>query len=468
MNPLGVLILFVVLVVVSAASRRWALMGMMAGTLYLTQGQQFNVFGFNLYAVRFMELAGFIRVMARREFSFSKLNGIDRSLLLLYVGSTIIFLLRSSDIPKGQAYQIGTALDAILCYITFRGLVGGMEDFRWFLRNFLILLAPYALLILFESMTGRNPFFSVLGGDVYGDWMRNGRPRCLGSFRHPSLLGTLGASFIPLYIGLACTRVNRKLAFFGIGLCLLIVWASNSGGPANCAMIGVVGWLLWPARTRMKLIRRLMLAGTILLAMVMKAPIWYLPAKASGLTGGDGWHRSYLMDVSFQHFDNWWLAGMPIDQTNGWFPYDLAATGGADITNQFLSFGLTAGVAAMILFFVMLYLAFRHLGKAMAIVRSHYNGADRHEFLLWGLGAMLVAHIFNWLGITYFDQTYVIWFMQLAAITSLSEECIHSATIEVLDERHADTEADQGRPVTAGDRNFASEVGPAPTADGVI
>jgi hypothetical protein len=459
MNAIGALILFVVIIVVLAAPRRWALMGMMAGTLYLTQGQQIDVVGFNLYAVRFMELAGFIRVMARREFSFSRLNGIDRSVLLLYVCTTIIYLLRSSDLPTGKANQIGTAADAILCYFTFRGLVGGIEDFRWFLRAFLLLLAPYALLVLYESVAGHNPFQSMGGVDL-GSWSREGRPRCNGSFRHPSLLGTLGASFFPLYIGLACARVDRKLAIFGIGLCLLIIWASNSGGPINCAMIGAVGWLLWPVRRRMKSMRRIILVGVVLLGSVMKAPIWYLPAKASSLTGGDGWHRSYLMDVAFRNFDKWWLAGMPIVDTKNWFFYDLSATGGADITNQFLSFGLTAGITGMILFLVLLYLSFSHLGKAMAVVRSNYDESRKSEFLLWGLGAMLVAHLFNWLGITYYDQTYVIWFMQLAAISTLSERCIHSAATDMWDDGQAPSEVSNGGHVAAGDQAASIWFGP--------
>ena len=33
---------------------------------------------------------------------------------------------------------------------------------------------------------------------------------------------------------------------------------------------------------------------------------------------------------------------------------------------------------------------------------------------------MLTAHIANWLGIIYFDQTYLLWFIQLAAISTLT------------------------------------------------
>jgi hypothetical protein len=445
MNAIGILILFVIIMVVSFAPRRWAMLGMMAGALYLTQGQQAVVFGFNLFAIRFVELAGFIRVVIRREFYFSRLNGIDRALLLLYIYTTIVFLLRSSE---SQAYQIGMAVDAFLCYFTFRGLIGGVEDFIWFLRAFIILLAPYVLLVLVESMTRYNPF-SVMGGVNFGDVLREGRLRCQGSFRNPSLLGTLGASFFPLYIGLAGAKIDQKLAFFGIALCLLIVWASNSGGPASCTVVGVIGWLLWRVRTKMHLVRRGVATIVVALAIVMKAPIWYLLARISSITGGDGWHRSYLLDVAFRNIDKWWLAGMSIRETKDWFPYDLAATGAADITNQFLSFGLAGGLAAMILFLVLLIFAFKRLGRALAAVRSNLSTPDGSEYLLWGLGVMLAAHISNWLGITYFDQTYVIWFMQLAAISNLSEICINAFGHETTADAAAPTQTNKDQPLAA-------------------
>src|SRR5580692_5273507 len=121
MNFLGASILIILIGVVLGASRRVALLGMMAGVLYLTEGQQLPVLGLNFFACRFLELAGFIRVMSRREFSFSNLNKIDHALIWLYSFATIVFVLRS---PDGQAYAIGVAGDAFLCYFTFRGLIG--------------------------------------------------------------------------------------------------------------------------------------------------------------------------------------------------------------------------------------------------------------------------------------------------------------------------------------------------------
>jgi hypothetical protein len=49
------------------------------------------------------------------------------------------------------------------------------------------------------------------------------------------------------------------------------------------------------------------------------------------------------------------------------------------------------------------------------------------------LGVTLTVHIVNWFGTTYFDQTYVEWLLQLAAISGISQTCA-AAEMEVPDE----------------------------------
>lgn len=425
MNALGVSILLVLTVLVLTAPRRWALLAVIAGVLYLTEAEAISVFGFNLYAMRLLELAGFTRVVLRREFVFTRLNRIDKAVLLLYAYTTVVFLLRS-DVDA--AAHIGTAIDAYLSYFTFRGLVIDLEQLRRFLRDLLVLLIPYCILLVIERVTVHNLFVYV--GGEHTDWLREGKIRCFGSFQNPSLLGTLGASFLPLYIALVLSKPYRRVAAIGIGLCLLIVWASNSGGPKACVVVVVVGWTLWRMRLHLRWVRRGLVAGIVLLALVMKSPIWYILDRVSGITGGTGWHRSYLLDVAFRNLGKWWLAGMPIAATHSWFPYDIKATGGADITNEFLLFGLTAGLMAMVLLIVLLTLGFKHLGHALAAARAGPTKSRTAEYLFWALGVVLVVHTTNWLGIAYFDQIHVIWFFQLAAIATLTEK--YTATAAIL------------------------------------
>lgn len=389
---------------------------MLGGILFLTYNQQLSVGGFNMFAMRFLELGAFFRVMSRKEFSFSNLNKIDKVFIYLHLFTTIVFLLRS---PDGQVYQIGVAVDAYLTYFAFRGMIRNIEDFRQFCIDSVALLLPYTVLVLVEAITHFNPF-SLIGGGVDGGWLREGRLRCYASFRHPSLLGTLGACLLPIYIALYLSRMRRGLAIIGMALCVMIILSSNSGGPLNSAFFGILAWILWIMRRKMQLVRRALVFFLIVLGLSMKAPIWYIFAKMSAITGGDGWHRSFLMDIAFQNIGNWWLAGMPYTDTWDWFPYGLTSTGGADITNIFIAYGLTAGLGSMALFIYLLVVAYSHLGKTLAVLRANFGSSSVHEYLMWSLGVALTVHIVNWLGITYFDQTNILWLLQIAAIGSLT------------------------------------------------
>jgi hypothetical protein len=416
MNAPAALLLTLISTIILFAPRRWALMGMLAGVLYLPQQASAVIFNFNLFPQRFIELAGFIRIVTRREFTLSSLNKIDRTLLILYAYATTVFLFRSN---QDQVTEIGAAVDAFLCYFTFRGLVRSTEDLVWSLRVLVLMLVPYAALVCIESYTSHN-LFEILGGSTNAAF-REGRIRCLGAFRHPSLLGTMAGSFMPLYMALWFIK-DKMVAFIGVICCLAIVWAANSGAPWSLVMTGVIGWALWGVRTKMYLVRRAMTVTLIGLALTMKAPIWYLIQRISDLTGGDGWHRAHLLDMAFRDLHKWWMFGMAPRETASWFPYTLA-TGASDMTNYFLSFGIDSGFAAMLLFILLLTRACSSLGKKMAVLRERTEAKARDdEFIYWALGVVVSVHIFNWLGITYFDQTYVLWFMHLAVISTLTED----------------------------------------------
>ncbi len=388
--------------------------------MYLTQGQFVVVGGFTLYPIRVLEVIALIRVFVRSELPFKNLNRLDGVLAFLYLFTATIFLMRSDE---GIAYQIGAGVDAIFLYTVFRSLIRDVEDLRWLLRGFVLMLVPYTYLVWLESLSFQNSFASLGGVELIraGDlWIREGRLRATGSFGHPVLMGSVGGSFLPLYISLWFSRPSDKLtALLGILLCVGLVGASNSGGPMICLLAALVGWLVWPLRQSMHLVRRGMVVALIALAMVMNAPIWYVLARLSDVTGGDGYHRAVLLDIGFQNIDKWWLAGMPVLETSTWLPYTNTNTGAVDMTNNFLNFGVTAGVGAMLLLIALLTVAFSLLGRTMAAIRCEPQSDRNVEPLYWGLGVMLTVHTFNWFGIVYWDQMNAMWFLHLALIGSL-------------------------------------------------
>jgi hypothetical protein len=424
MNILGAFMLFgAAAIVLGSGSRRYALLAMVAGSIYVTEGQGINVAGFSIFSTRILEIAGLVRIVLRGELPLGHLNRIDKAVVIFNVFAVLVYCLRSST---NLANEIGMSLDWILAYFIFRSLLGGLEDLRWFLRSFVLLLLPYVFLVLLERHLGRSLWSSMGGLTASADWTRNGVLRCAGSFRHPSLMGSLGASFLALYLAMVWSNVDRPLACVGAALCLLLVWASNSGGPVNFAAVSILGWAFWKFRAKVKWIFRGLFCMLVLVALVMKAPIWFLLDRFSDITGGDGWHRAELIDQAVNHFGQWWFAGRDLVKTTSWFPYLLPDVDSADICNQFILIGLQAGVAAIALFIALLTFVFKSIASAFEKVRSNGTYPHHTEFYLWGLGVLLLGHISNWLGITYYDQFYVIWALQLAAMVSVSSEVINT------------------------------------------
>jgi hypothetical protein len=413
LNAIGYGTLAILLTLVLGGSRRWAMVGLLGGVLYMTLGQWLNVAGLNLYPMRVLMLAAVLRILVRREWTPASMNEIDWAVLVTFGYRTAIFLLNGNGTPT---VGIGVAIDVLLSYFASRGLLRSFQDLTWVLKALAVLLLPYAALLYVESETGANPF-TLIGGIADHVW-RGDRPRCLGGFGHAALMGTFAAGFLPLFFALSFSPKTRGWGFLGATLCLAMIYFSNSGGPLTGAMIAVAGWAFWIVRRKMALVRLGIVATMLAVGLAMKAPLWYLPVKLSALTGGDGWHRSYLMDVAFRDFDKWWLAGMPGLETKDWFPYTVAS-GGADLINYYLDFGIAAGAFCSIMFIYVLFLAFRLIGRAMNAVRARGRAFRPDEMMLWALGVMLVSHVFNWFGMVYFDQNVNVFYTLFAAISTL-------------------------------------------------
>jgi hypothetical protein len=413
MNAVSASILIVLLLAVCFAPRRWAVLAVMAGVFFLTQGHAIEAAGLRVYPIRLLVVFAFARVIVRRELFFSQLNRIDLTLLLLYNYAAVVWILRSSEIA---AEQFGAAIDPTLCYLAFRGLIGSLGDLRWMLKAFVVLLLPFTALIYTERLRGENAFL-IVGGypELY---FRDGVVRAMGPFRHAILMGSVAASFLSLYIALALAEKRRVAVALGAVLCLSLVVFSNSGGPLTSAAAVFLGWSLWPLRTRMNVVRWAAVAVLLLGLVFMEAPIWYLPFKISSVVGGGGYHRSLLMERAWQHLDEWWLVGMDVVDTGAWMPYVLDAVGGgADVTSQFLVFGIRGGLLPVCLILGVLWLAFASIGKLSASARASKDQTTADQLLLWGLGVSLFVHAVSWLGTSYFDQSWVVWLMHLAAVS---------------------------------------------------
>ena len=142
--------------------------------------------------------------------------------------------------------------------------------------------------------------------------------------------------------------------------------------------------------------------------MVMEAPVWHLISRISAVGGSTGWFRYKLIDSAITHFSEWAVLGTR--STGHWF------WGAQDVTNQFILEGVRGGFATLALFVATIAYAFRDVGS---IWRIHTHNHFR-LVLSWAFGASLFVHCVNYIGVSYFGQIHILWYLLLAMIGSMS------------------------------------------------
>jgi hypothetical protein len=315
--------------------------------------------------------------------------------------------------------RLGAFYYAVGIYFLVSCWVKDAETFLGLVKALAVMMVPIAVSMVVEKFTAHN-VFSILGGVPAITVERAGHLRCQAAFRHPILAGTFGATAFPLFVGLWFQggKAKKTAMWGGISASIVTVAASSSGALVTL-LLGWVGLALWRLRHRMRLIRRGILVIILLLALVMNAPVWYLTARLSGITGGTGWYRGWLIDQAVAHFDEWWLCGTTY--TANW-----SVSGGElldddpdniDITNQFILEGVRGGVLKLALFFTLIVLCFKAIGRRIQNATAASLAAG---MLLWAMGVSVYTHCISFFSVTYYDQLAVIWYWLLAVISRIA------------------------------------------------
>jgi len=185
------------------------------------------------------------------------------------------------------------------------------------------------------------------------------------------------------------------------------------------SIVGIFAWLCWPLRHQMKWVRRGIVAVIVGLHFIMNAPVWFIFDRISGYIGGDGWHRSNLIDKFVQYFTDWCFVGMPMEKTINWAA-TVTESGYVDVTNYYISVGINGGLVSLIIYIIMLTTCFKLVGLGLNSIRVNVPKENGFEPLLWGLGSTVLAHVVNISAVQYYDQSYVIWYLHMAIAVTLS------------------------------------------------
>jgi hypothetical protein len=402
---MGVLVLFL--------PRRFSVVPMILVACFIPLKQRIVVGTLDFDMLRILVLFGWTRVFLRGEYWSFRFNPIDKVLILLVISRMTVYSIQWAT-HGAFVYQLGQAFNAIGMYFMCRFLIRDLDDTARVFKAIAIISVPLAISMVIEHLTARNAF-SVFGGVPAVTAIRQGRLRCQGAFSHPIMAGSFGATLFPLIFSLWWAGgINRGLALIGGIAATIITIVSSSSGPLIAYVSGIAGLCLWPLRQFMRALGWGLLAYLVALQMYMRDPIWSLITHLDIVSGSTADHRYALIDAAIRRFGEWWLGGVKSTAHWGW--------GLRDVTNQYILEGVQGGLVTLVLFIAVIVLCFRGLGRAITEMAEQSS----KRVHLWALGVSLLTTAVSFMGVSYFGQMVMIWYLQLALISTVVSSSIQA------------------------------------------
>ena len=426
LNPLVLVLVLVVGMMVLIRPRVNIIAPLLAAFILIPMDQILLIGSLHFPMLRLLTLFGFVRLVGEKLSSGGKIfsggvNKIDLAVISFAIITAVAGVLLFQE-WGALIYQLGNIYTIFGVYFLLRYLVRDECDVIRMFRALAYVAAVVAVVMTWEMITGHNPY-ALLGGANAADYAtsiaRAERFRATGCFMHPILAGTFGAILLPLFVLLwQSGKKNRWISVVGIVSATVITLASNSSTPVVAYVGGVVALCMWPLRNWMRLLRWAVVFTIVSLHLVMKAPVWHLIARIDISGGSSSYHRFMLVDQCIQHFSEWWLVGVKSTFDWGWDMWDTA--------NQYVSICDCSGLLPFILFLATIVYGFKYVGKARKDAPNR-----KQQVFLWALGAALFANVVAFMGISYTDQTQVVWYALLAAISAAAVAHPKIASIQV-------------------------------------
>ena len=404
MHPAVMVATVVTMLLMLLLPRKYVVIPFLLCVFLVPRGQQLYVAGMHWYVVRILTLAGSVRLLRAKFQIAGGLNGIDKAFILwaIYRGvcQVLLFPHRGMVISQGAFW-----LEAFGVYFLMRYAIQDEEDIAQAAKTLAVLAVILGACMLNEHIHHVN-VFGYLGGAPITPAVRDGRTRAQAIFGHPILAGCFGATLAPLFFWLWKSGRAKSLAAAGIGGSIPMALTSNSSTAVLAYVAGVGALFLWPIRRSMRAVRWGIVLTLVGLAIIMKGRVWLLIGLANVIGSSAADHRVMLADNFFKHFRDWWLIGT--NQTNNW------GFGMWDLSNQFVAEGERGGLVTLICFIVMISLSFGRLGK----MRKQVEGDQKQEWFFWSLGAIMVAHVCAFFGVSYWDQMAIWWWAFLTIVAA--------------------------------------------------
>ncbi len=406
-HPLGLALVIALGLATLFVPRKFALVPLFLMACSVAPAQRLVIATLDFSLLRTMVLFVFARIVLQGEHKRFTWVPIDALFVGVWLANSMIYVLQWATV-SAAINRTGIGFEAIGVYLLARMVIRSWDDLIGFVRVAALTAGPLAVFFMVENQTGRN-VFAVFGGVPFLTVVRDGRLRCQGAFSHPIIAGVFWASLMPLFAALWWQGVKHRVAA-AAGLLggLVIIYCCASSTPVLALAAGCVGAMFFPLRASMRSVVWCGIGTLTLLHLIMQAPVWHLISRVSAVGGSTAWYRYHLIDETVNHFTEWALLGV---KTTGHWGYGLQ-----DVTNQYILHAVTGGLITLVLFIWLLIIAFKGVGDAVRRLEH-----DRPKMVMaWAIGVMLFVHCMSFIGVSYFGQANVIWYLSLAIAANLA------------------------------------------------
>jgi len=425
MMPPAILALYLILALeILDITRNFLIIPFLSGAFLVWLTAQFYIAGVHWLVLRLLILLTLVRFAFFRPKEGDDpsritggLNELDRAFLYSALAQAIcvVLLFWQGDALVNQA---GFLIDFVGGYFAIRFLIRDRSDLYRAFKWLAVLSFVLAVGMVIEQIKLVN-VFALLAGVVKAPDVREGKIRSQGVFQHAIPAGTVAATWIPLFFLLYRNGKSKLLATIGLISSAIMVYTSQSSTPLLAFGASFLALSLWFVRDKMRAVRWGLVLSILVLAAVMKAPVWYAIAHIDLTGGSSGYHRAFLVDQFIRHFWDWWLIGVRDTASWGW---DLW-----DVQNQYIAVGETGGLVAFGFFIALVTRGYVRLGKA----RNKVAGDKGEEWIFWFLASSLFANTLAFIGVNYFDQSRISWFLILAAISTTTTLALKEPSAEI-------------------------------------
>jgi hypothetical protein len=336
-----------------------------------------------------------------------RLTGIDKAMILWALSGALTFTLLWAS-KDALVNRLGMLYDCFGAYFLFRLLLQNDTAVYRAIKVLSLICCLLGVCMVAEHIRGVNAFYVFGGVDEFSS-VRDGHTRAQGPFAHAILAGCFGATLVPLFAGVWWQKTSRLWSVLGMLGATAMTFSSVSSTAVLSWAAGLAALFMWPLRRYLRVFRWTIVLTLVGMHLVMKAPVWALISRIDLAGGSSGYHRFELVNQTILHFREWWLLG---EKTTYQWGYNLW-----DTANTYVETAVTGGLSTLVLLILIIVLSFQALGR----MRKSTTDARRAR-LSWTLGAVLLAHLVAFVGITYYDQTVLGWYLLLAMICAVTTQ----------------------------------------------